>query len=84
MISPPIALAPVSFGHISPQYEAKLARIALCTGGVAFKDQGSGGYPDTKGRAGGKLPAGKQAVRSPRRSLCAASWKAATNQEYIP
>jgi hypothetical protein len=74
---------PVPFGHTSPQYEGGLAPIALCTGGMSFKDQVSGGYPETKGRAGGKLPAGKQAVRSPRRSILAASWKAATNQEYI-
>ena len=36
--------------------------------------------PATNGRAGGKLPAGKQAVRSPRRSFSAASRNAATNE----
>ncbi len=38
-------------------------------------------YPATNGKAGGKQPAGKGAVRSPRRSFSAASRKAPTNQE---
>jgi hypothetical protein len=84
MISAPKASTRVRLEHTSPENKARLAPIALGTGGVTFKDQVSGGYPETKGRAGGKLPAGKQAVRSPRPSIWAASWKAATNQEYIP
>jgi hypothetical protein len=37
-------------------------------------------YPPTKGKAGGKLPSGKAALRSPARSFSEASRKAATNQ----
>src|SRR4051794_11092883 len=37
-------------------------------------------YPATNGRAGGKLPAGKTALRLPCRSFSAACRKAATNQ----
>jgi len=35
----------------------------------------------TKGKAGGKLPAGNRAIRSPARSFADASRKAATNHE---
>src|SRR4029453_5599132 len=37
-------------------------------------------YPATNGSAGGKLPAGKRANRSPDRSFAEASRKTATNQ----
>jgi hypothetical protein len=37
--------------------------------------------PATKGKAGGKLPAGNLASRSPARSFADASRKAATNHE---
>ena len=38
------------------------------------------GHPPTNGKAGGKLPRGKAALRSPARSFSAASRKAATNR----
>jgi len=37
--------------------------------------------PITKGKAGGKLPAGNLAIRSPARSFADASRKAATNSK---
>ncbi|MFY9820200.1 MAG: hypothetical protein WAM82_02390 [Thermoanaerobaculia bacterium] len=56
--------------------EAEAARARERTGasvlGAAFR------YPATKGRAGGKLPVGKGALRSPRLSRSEASRKAAT------
>jgi hypothetical protein len=42
----------------------------------------SAGYPVTKGKAGGKLPAGKDAGR-PSFNFSAAERKAATKAEYI-
>ena len=39
------------------------------------------GYPATKGRPGGKLPAGNDALRSPAFRVSAAVLKSATNQE---
>jgi hypothetical protein len=51
------------------------------SGGRLSKIRSRSAYPGTKGSAGGKLPAGKQAVRSPRRSFSAASRKAPKNQE---
>jgi hypothetical protein len=47
-------------------------------GSEAVKERLSCLYPAAKGRAGGKLPAGKGALRSPRRSLSEASRKALT------
>jgi hypothetical protein len=43
MISAPMAVTRVRFWHTSPENKAGLARIALQSGGVAFKDRVSGG-----------------------------------------
>ena len=53
-----------------------LERFALRPGSEAGKERRLEGHPDTNGRAGGKLPAGKTAVRSPCRSFLAACRKA--------
>jgi hypothetical protein len=50
-------------------------------GGEAVKERRRGRYPATKGRAGGKLPVGKRALRSPQRSLSDASRKAPGQQK---
>jgi len=49
---------------------------------VLSKIGASAGYPVTKGRAGGKLPGGKDAGR-PCFNFSAAERKTATNAEYI-
>lgn len=41
-----------------------------------------GGYPATNGKAGGKLPTGNFAVRSPVLSFSEASRKTPTNHRY--
>jgi hypothetical protein len=67
-------------GHTFPSKLKVLERIALRPGGEAGKERRLEGHPDTNGRAGGKLPAGKGALRSSCRSFSAACRKADTNQ----
>ena len=52
----------------------KLAPVAV------GRAAGIGNYLPTNGKAGGKLPAGNDTLRSPALSFSAASRKAATNQ----
>src|SRR5262245_6529967 len=59
----PCSRAPFS-GHTSPQQSSELSSIAL-TGRHPVKDRLWFFYPATKGKPGGKLPAGKGASRSP-------------------
>ncbi len=53
--------------------------MALSFGRTAVKERGRRDYPATKGRAGGKLPAGNGALRSPAFDASAAVRNVATN-----
>jgi hypothetical protein len=61
-----------------PLHESPARESGPRAGGEAVKERLSRRYPATKGSAGGKLPRGKGASRSPRRSLSEASRKAPT------
>jgi len=63
--------------HLPPR-ESPTRESGPRAGCEAVKERLSRHYPATKGRAGGKLPVGKGALRSPRRSLSEASRKALT------
>src|SRR4051812_40975614 len=55
-------------GHTFPLRASRARKVGPPAGGAAGKERRRKGYPATNGRAGGKLPAGKTALRSPCRS----------------
>lgn len=71
------SLAAESLGHTLPR---PLREAHSKVGGPRGLERSY--YPPTKGRAGGKLPSGNTALRSPARSFSEASRKAATNQAW--
>ncbi len=84
MKSPP---SPRSSGHFFLKKSADWIHHGQALGARALKTvqltPRPDGYAATNGKAGGKLPAGNLAVRSPARSFWAASRKVATNHPYI-
>src|SRR3954466_3612925 len=75
---PPSRIPRASIRHTFPSTSLPARQSGPQAGGEAVKELLSFRYPATKGSAGGKLPVGKGALRSPRSSLSDASRNAPT------
>jgi hypothetical protein len=64
-----------------PAYRAVARAERPPFGRTAVKERRRRSYPATKGKPGGKLPAGNGALRSPAFKVSAAVLKSETNQE---
>ena len=68
--------APIGEAELAEMVASPTTRLLV----ARLPDETGEGHPPTKGNAGGKLPRGKGAARSPARSFSAAERNSSTNQ----